>query len=179
MGNLLSKAEGRFTAGSLNDMFGPTNIAATFAEIEDLRRTFPHLLNPANNPGPKAARKQTLRFAAFLITDEVLFDGLYPAPRLRAWLRWLTWLGTQTGGTRTLNGASFNGTASQLILHVLATAMPPGGPPSPVQFSWTHNSAVGQFAVAGKTNAGFSIEVVSRRNSEVSANGDDEDDINP
>jgi hypothetical protein len=179
MGALLTEGEARFTAGSLNDMFGSANIAATFAKIEELRKTFPHLLNPANNPGPKAARRQTLRFAAFLLTDELLFNGTYPAPRLRAWLKWLTWLGGHQGGTRTLNGAAFNGTGSQLVLNVLSQALPPGGQPSPVRFSWTHNTNVNQFTVAGNTNAGFSIDVVSPQHSEVNANGDDEDDINP
>ena len=95
MGDFMDEAEGTFTAGSLNAMFGAANVATTFAQIEQLRVTFPRLLNPANNPGPKAARRQTLRFAAFLITDEVLFNGNYPAPKLKTWLKWLTWLGTQ------------------------------------------------------------------------------------
>lgn len=178
MGGLLVEGEARFAVGSLNEMFG-TNIASTFKKVEDLRKTFPRLLDPANNPGPKAARRQTLRFAAFLLTDEVIFNGEYPAPRLKAWLKWLTWLGGYQGGTLTLNGATFNGTASQLVLKVLSQALPLGGQPSPVHFSWTHKSNEGLFSVDGKTNAGFSIDVVSPRHSEVNANGDDEDDINP
>ncbi len=179
MGNFMDKEEGTFTAGSLNDMFGDTNIDDTFAKIEQLRVTFPRLLNPANNPGPKAARRQTLRFAAFLITDEVLFNGNYPAPRFRAWLKWLTWLGKQQGGTLTLDGSPFSGTASQLMLRVLSRALPPGGPPSTVHFSWNHDSHINQFAVSGTTNTGFSIDIVSPRHSDVTANGDDEDDIDP
>ena len=177
MGDFMGSKEGAFTAGSLNSMFGANNIAATFDKIEKLRKAFPNLLNPANNPGPKEARRQTLRFAALLITDEVVFSGNYPAPKFKTWLKWLTWLGKQSGGTITLNGAVFNGTASQLMLRVLAQALPPGGQPSPIHFSWRHDSHIAQFLVAGTTNAGFEIEIVSRRHSEVGGNGDDEDDI--
>ncbi len=173
----MGSAEGAFTAGSLNSLFSSGNIAATFAKIEQLRATFPNFLNPANNPGPKQARRQTLQFAAFLITDEVVFNGNYPAPKFKTWLKWLTWLGTQNGGTITMNGAAFNGTASQLMLRVLTQALPPGGQPSPVHFSWTHDRNVGQFSVAGITNAGFSIAIISRKHSEVGGNGDDEDDV--
>ncbi len=179
MGDFMDKDEGTFAVGSLNDLFSATNIATTFAEVEQLRVTFPHLFNPANNPGPKNARKQTLRFAGFLITDQVLFDGFYPAPRFRKWLKWLTWLDTVQGGTLTLNGAAFNGTAGQLVLQVLKKALPPGGQPSPVSFSWTHDSNIANFAVVGTTNAGFSVGLVSPDHSEVNANSDDEDDINP
>ena len=178
MGDFLSKDEGTFTAQSLNDMFSAGNIGNTFAKLEELRKTFPHLLNPANNLGPKDARKQTLRFAAFLTTDELVFSGLYPAPKFRAWLKWLTWLGTQNGGTLKLNNANFNGTASQLILQVLAQALPPGGPPTAtgIVFNWTIGAA-NQFGVSATTNQQFSINVTSIDHSQVNAHSDDEDDI--
>jgi hypothetical protein len=179
MGDFMDDKQATFTAGSLNELFGPTKIAATFAQLEQLRKTFPHLLNPANNPGPKAARRQTLRFVAFLITDEVVFNGNYPAPRFRGWLKWLTWLGKQSGGTLTLNGATFNGTASQLMLQVLSQALPRGGQPSTVHFGWTHKSDIALFKVTAITNSGFSIDLVTPDHSEVNANGDDEDNIDP
>src|SRR6201996_3145082 len=180
MGDFMDKDEGTFAVGSLNDLFGPANIATTFATVEQLRVTFPHLFNPANNPGPKNVRKQTLRFAGFLITDQILFDGLYPAPRFRKWLKWLTWLDTVQGGTLTLNGAAFNGSAGQLVLQVLKQALPPGGQPSPVRFDWTHNSSIANFAVEATTNAGgYTVGLVSPDHSEVNTNSDDEDDINP
>jgi hypothetical protein len=178
MGDFLSKEEGIFVTGSLNDMFGPTNIAATFARIEQLRKTFPHLFNPANNPGPKAARRQTLRFAAFLINDEVQFDGTYPAPKFKQWLKWLTWLGAHNGGTLTLNNANVNGTASQLILKVLALALPPGGNPTAVRFGFTLDNSGNQFGVsATTTNPLFHIDVTSVDHTQVTANSDDEDDV--
>jgi hypothetical protein len=179
MGDLLTDKEAMFTAGSLNDMFSPTKIVDTHKKIENLRKVYPRLLDPAGNPGPKAARRQTLRFAAFLLTDELTFSGRSPAPRFKAWLKWLTWLGSYEGGTLTLNGLPFNGTASQLVLTVLSQALPPSRQPSPVQFSWTHKSAEALFSVDGKTNAGFSIDVVSRKHFEVNANSDDEDEIDP
>jgi hypothetical protein len=177
MGNLLSKDEGTFTAQSLNDMFSSANIATTFARVEQLRNTYRHLLDPVNNPGPKAARRQTLRFAAFLINDELVFTGVSPAPKFKQWLKWLTWLGQQTGGTLKLNNASFNGTASQLILKVLALALPHNGTPAPVRFDWSNDSSGSQFAVSAVTNAGFSISVVSVDYSHANANSDDEDDV--
>ncbi len=177
MGNLLSKDEGTFTAQTLNDMFSNANIATTFALVEQLRKTYKHLLDPANNPDTKAARKQTLRFAAFLINDELVFTGVYPAPKFKQWLKWLTWLGKQTGGTLMLNNANFNGTASQLILKVLAQALPSGGTPAPVTFHWSIDSSGNQFAVSAVTNAGFSISVISVDHSHANANSDDEDDV--
>ena len=178
MGDFLSKEEGTFVAGTLNEMFGPTKIAATFARIEQLRKTFPHLFRPANNPGPKAARRQTLRFAAFLINDEVQFNGNYPAPKFRQWLKWLTWLGTQNGGTLKLNNANFNGTASQLILNVLAQALPPGGNPTAVHFSFILDNSGNQFGVSATTTSQiFSVEVTSVDHTRVNANSDDEDDV--
>ncbi|QOZ55866.1 hypothetical protein XH90_34180 [Bradyrhizobium sp. CCBAU 53338] len=68
MGDFIGAAGAAFTTGSLNWMFD-TDIKATFATIEELRKTFPNLLLPMQNPGPKEARKQTLRFAAFLLTE--------------------------------------------------------------------------------------------------------------
>ncbi|MBR0793993.1 hypothetical protein JQ615_01175 [Bradyrhizobium jicamae] len=179
MGDFLSKDEGTFTANSLNDMFSAGNIGATFAKVEELRKTFPHLLNPANNPGPRAARKQTVRFAAFLLTDDLLFSGIYPAPKFRAWLKWLTWVGTQTGGQLRLNGTNFNGTASQLILQVLAQALPPGGRPASggVVFNWTSDPTGNQFGITATTTPQFSIDVTAVNVSHVNANSDDEDDI--
>ena len=32
----------------------------------------------------------------------MVFNGNYPAPRFRAWLKWLTWPGTQQGGSPAL-----------------------------------------------------------------------------
>ncbi len=177
MGDLLSKEEATFVGGSLNDMFSITNIAATFAQIEELRKTFPQLLNPVNTADPKAVRKQTLRFTAFLINDEVNFNGNYPAPKFRQWLKWLTWLDKQNGGTLKLNKGNFSGTASQLILQVMAQALPPGGPPTPIQFNWHQDNTGNQFAVTATTNAGFLIDVVSINHSQVNANSDDEDDV--
>lgn len=51
MGDFLSKDEGKFTANWLNDMFSGGNIKAVFDEVEELRKTFPHL--PANKPRSK------------------------------------------------------------------------------------------------------------------------------
>jgi hypothetical protein len=177
MGDLLSKEEAKFAAGSLNDMFSTTNIAATFAQIEQLRKTFPHLFNPTNTADSKVARKQTLRFAAFLINDEVSFNGNYPAPKFRQWLKWLTWLDGQNGGTLKLNNANFKGTASQLILQVMAQALPPGGPPTPIQFSWSQDNTGKQFSVIATTNAGLRINLVSVNSSQVDVNSDDQDDV--
>lgn len=98
MGAFLGAQQARFTTNTLNDQFGPQNIAATFATIEELRKTYPNLLNPKPNPGPREKRRQTLRFAAFLLNGDNVLDGTYPAARLNGWFRWLTWLFTQTGG---------------------------------------------------------------------------------
>jgi hypothetical protein len=76
-----------------------------------------------------------------------------------------------------LNNASFNGTASQLILKVLALALPHNGTPAPVRFDWSNDSSGSQFAVSAVTNAGFSISVVSVDYSHANANSDDEDDV--
>lgn len=177
MGDFMDREEGTFTAGTLNQMFGPQSIAGTFAQIEELRDIFPNLLNPKNNATAREARKQTLRFAGFLITDELTFDGTYPAPKFKAWLKWLTWMDRVPGGTLILDNGYFGGTAGGLILEVLSQALPPGGQPSPVHFSWNHDNDIHNFNVTGTTRPGFSISVTSPRHSEVNANSDDEDDV--
>jgi hypothetical protein len=176
MGDFIGAQGAAFTTGSLNWMFG-TNINATFATIESLRDTFPNLLLPMQNTGPKQARKQTLRFAAFLLTDEVTFDGNYPAPHFKHWLKWLTWLGKKAGGTVTLDGADYPGKASELILDVMARALPHGGTPAPIHFSWTNDAAVAHFTVAGTTIGGFRIDIISPDHGHVAANSDDEDAV--
>lgn len=175
MGSLLLTGEGQFAANSLNDLFGSANIANTFASVEELRTLYPNLLNPIKNPSPREARRQTLRFAAFLLTDVVVFDGTYPAPKFRKWLKWLTWLDAKGGGKVTLNGLDYPGTGGELILKILAEALPPGGPASPVRFDWSLDN--NNFGVAAVDAGGFSVRVTSVDHSKVSSNGDDEDDI--
>ena len=177
MGDFMDRAQGTFTAGTLNDLFGPRNVGATFTQIEELRKTFPNLLNPKNAPTNKEARRQTLRFAGFLITDEMTFDGTYPAPKFKAWLKWLTWMDRVPGGTLILDNGFFAGTAGGLILQVLAQALPPGGPSSPVHFRWNHDNNITNFKVTGTTRPGFCVTITSPRHSEVNANSDDEDDV--
>lgn len=178
MGSLLLIGEGKFAANTLNDMFDADNIADTFAKIEELRKTFPNLLNPMPNPGPKDARRQTLRFAAFLITDQVVFGGTYPAPKFKKWLKWLTWLDSKAGGKQTLNDLDYGGSGSQLVLKILSEALPPGGPPSPVRFDWSNDATGNNFGVAAWDAGGkFAIKVTSVDHSKVSANSDDEDDV--
>jgi hypothetical protein len=174
VGGFLNTGQARAAAVGLNDQFGPNNIAATFATIEELRKTFPNLLNPMQNPGPKDRRKQTLRFAAFQINDQLIFDQAYPALRYNNWLKWLTWLYTQQGNL-SLNGAAFNGTAGDLITQVLAQALPPGGSPSTVEFRYTHDPIVANFSVDATTNPNFLVHVHAPNASQV--NGSDEDDV--
>src|ERR1700730_3246104 len=119
MGSFIGAAQAQFTQDTLNDQFGPQNVATTFATVEELRKTFPNLLNPLQKPSPREKRKQSLRFAAFQINDGLVFDGTYPAPHFNKWLKWLTWLQIQAKGTFTLDGAAFNQTAGELIVQVL------------------------------------------------------------
>jgi hypothetical protein len=174
MGDLLLTAQAQFTTDTLNDQFGPQNVGATFATIEELRKTFPNLLNPKQQPTVREKRKQTPRFAALQINDGLVFDGTYPAPKFTKWLKWLTWLNTQQGNL-ILDGGHFNGTAGELVVQVLAKALPPGGQPSPVQFSFSHDSNVGHFKVEAITIGSFHVNVTSPDHSEV--NGVDEDDV--
>ena len=176
MGSFISPGQAQFTTDTLNDQFGPQNIAATFATVENLRKTHPNLLNPILNPGPRKKRKQTLRFAAFQINDNLVFDpALYPAPHFNKWLKWLSWLQGQGTGTFTLDGAAFQGTGGELVVKVLAGALPPGGVPSPVRFSFTHDSNISHLRVDGSTSPTFQVDVTSPDHSEI--NGKDEDDI--
>ena len=174
MGSFLNPGQAQFTQDTLNDQFGPQNVAATFAMVERLRKTFPNLLNPKQNPTPREKRKQTLRFAAFQINDNLVFDGTYPAPHFNKWLKWLTFVYKQQGNL-TLDNAPFNGTAGDLIVKVLATALPPGGPPSPVHFTFSHDTNIAHFAVVATTAPNFHVDVTSPDHSEV--NGADEDDV--
>jgi hypothetical protein len=40
MGSFLNPGQAQFTQDTLNDQFGPQNVAATFAMVERLRKTF-------------------------------------------------------------------------------------------------------------------------------------------
>jgi hypothetical protein len=174
MGGFVGPDSTSFVTGTLNDQFGSANIQATFKGIEELRKTFPNLLNPKQNPSAKERRKQTLRFAAFQIQDDLVFSNLYPAPKFTKWLKYLTWLYMQTNGTFTLDGASFSGTAGELIVKVLAQALPHGGTPKPVQFSYNHDSDASDLTVvATTTTTPFTISVTSPNQSEVSDNDED------
>jgi hypothetical protein len=107
MGGFVGPSSTSFVTGTLNDQFGSANIVTTFKEIEELRKTFPNLLNPKPNPSAQERRKQTLRFAAFQIQDGLVFNQFYPAPKFTKWLKYLTWLYMQTNGNFTLDGAVF------------------------------------------------------------------------
>lgn len=175
MGGFVGPGSTSFVTGTLNDQFGPANIQATFKEIEELRKTFPNLLHPKASPSGKEKRRQTLRFAAFQIQDELVFNQFYPAPKFNKWLKYLTWLYMQQNGTFTLNGTQFNGTAGELIVSVLAKALPPGGTPSPIQFSYSHSSDIADLTVEATTTPNFGISVISPDHSEVT--GSDEDNV--
>jgi hypothetical protein len=175
MGSFMSTGQAQVAADSLNGQFGPQNIASTFATIEELRKAFPNFLNPMQNPGPRDKRKQTLRFAAFQINDQINFSANYPAPKFTHWLRWLTWLNLQQNGLFTIDGAAFGGTAGQLVVKVLAQALPPGGNPSPINFAYIHDSDISNLAVEATTNPDFKIIVTAPKHSEVT--GNDEDNV--
>ena len=176
MGGFLPGSDAEFTANSLNAQFGAQEIANTFKTIEQLRKTFPNLLNPMASPGPREKRKQTLRFAAFQINDAIAFSDLYPAPGFNKWLKWLTWLNTQKDGTFKIDGVNFNGSAAECIVTVMAKALPPGGPAKAVHFSWAHDSSIKRLKVeATTTTTPFEIAVTSPDHSDLK--DADEDDL--
>ncbi len=173
MGGFIGASSTSFVTGTLNDQFGSANIQTTFKEIEELRKTFPNLLHPKQNPNGKEKRRQTLRFAAFQIQDALVFNQFYPAPKFNKWLKYLTWLYIQQNGTFTLDNTPFDGTAGELIVSVLAKALPPGGTPSPVQFSYNHAPDVADLAVEATTSPHFHISVTSPDHSEVTPSDED------
>lgn len=175
MGGFIGAGSTTFVTGTLNDQFGSANIQATFDKVEELRKTFPNLLNPKQNPTVKEKRRQTLRFAAFQLQDELVFNSFYPAPRFNKWLKYLSWLHAYSTGTFTLDSAQFNGTAGALIVQVLAQALPPGGQPHAVEFSYKHDPDLGSVEVHATTTPNFTISVISPDHSEVT--GSDEDNV--
>ena len=175
MGGFIGPGSASFVTGTLNDQFGSANIQATFKQVEELRKTFPNLLHPKKNPSAKEKRRQTLQFAAFQTQDELVFNQFYPAPKFNKWLKYLTWLYIQQNGTFTLDNSQFNDTAGELIVSVLAKALPPGGTPSPVQFSYNHSSDVADLTIKATTTPSFRIDVTSPDHSEVT--GSDEDNV--
>jgi hypothetical protein len=174
MGGFIGPGSVSFVSGTLNDQFGSGNIQDTFEKIETLRKVFPNLLHPKHSPTVKEKRKQTLRFAAFQLNDELTFNNFYPAPKFTKWLKYLTWLNMQQNGAFTLDGTPFSGTAGELIVQMLAKALPPGGPPSTVQFSYNHDPDVANLMVEATTSP-FGVTITSPDHSEVI--GNDEDNV--
>jgi hypothetical protein len=177
MGGLLTRAQAVTVTKSLKWMFDD-DLQNTFAKVEQLRKVYPNFLDPTVAVGDaKAARKRTLRFAALLLTDGIPFDGSYPARKFKQWLKWLTWLDVKGGGTVKLDGATYNGSASELIIETLYKALPPGGNPTKVFFKWDEDANVG-FTVLVKSSPA-TIEVISVKANHPSINegSDDQDDV--
>ncbi len=175
MGDFFVASEARRAVNGLNWLFDD-DLSNTFQKVEKLRKVYPNLLNPTSTTDPWEVRKQTLRFAAFHVTDKVPFNtGGYPAKKFRKWLKYLTWLGQETGGTRKLNGNDYQGTAAALILEALQAALPPGGSPKKVLFKFDPGALK---VIVTTTSSPIRIEVSSKREQDgIPDNGDDEDDV--
>jgi hypothetical protein len=171
---------------SLNYLFDE-DIAKTFKNVEAIRVVVPTFLNPMWAKKKTELRKETLRYAAFHLTDELRYSNKYPAKKFQKFLKWLTWLGQQNGGDLKLDGAVWvppndsTGTPidyapSNLLLYALQQALPPGGTAKPVKFL---NFSEGQLAVyVDRTTTPWTIEVHSQKeNDTMPDHGDDEDDV--
>jgi hypothetical protein len=181
MGDLLAAKDARLVANTLNWLFND-DLANTFGKVEGLRAVFPNFLAPQTTTDPKMKRRQTLRFAAMLLTDGVPFNDDYPARKFRQWLKWLTWLQVKSGGSVKVNGTAVTGKASKHILDAIATALPHGGRARPVQFTWDEDSSTSgaNFAVdIVTTTTPITISIVSVRvnHPSVTEDGDAEDDV--
>jgi hypothetical protein len=183
MGDFFLTADARNVARSLNWLFDE-NLNDTYTTINRIRAVYPTFLNPDGDPDPRAYRRQTLRFAAFHLADGVPFTGTkYPAKKFRKFLRWLTWLAGQGGGTLTENNAPYAGsgpfdaTAAGLILKTMHDALPyPAGTPKKIKFKWDP----GPLSVTVTTAADRNRIVVTSMKEEDVIGGpqpDDDDDV--
>lgn len=178
MGGLLLARDAKLVTSTLDGMFDG-DLQKTFEKVELLRQLYPTFLNPTTAVGDaKALRKRTLRFAALLLTDGIIFDGTYPGRRFKQWLKWLTWLDQKSGGTVKRDNVSYTGPASELILETLYAALPPGGNPTKVIFKWDEDASTG-FKVLVTTGNPATIEIVSIKHNhpDIHEGSDDEDDV--
>ena len=171
---------------SLNYLF-EENLAATFLKVEYIRRAFPTFLNPTWARNKTQLRKETLRYAAFHLTDELRYSRKYPAKKFQKFLKWLTWLAQQSGGDLKLDGANWvppndsqgvqiDYAPSNLLLYALQQALPPGGTPSAIRFVDFSERALAVYV--DRRTTPWTIEVHSQKeNDGMPDHGDDEDDV--
>lgn len=182
MGDLLAVHDAMTVTNSLNKLFGP-DLDDTYEKVQKIRKIHSNFLNPsAGNAHHK--RRQTLRFAGFLLTDEVEFDGQYPARKFKQWMKWLTWIQEKGNtGTVTFNGAPSTEKPSKLILDALVYALPPqtGGMAKQVVFKWDEDSTTEGTAFTLEIVTGNPTKITMRsvkHNHKTIADGSDDEDEN-
>lgn len=94
MGELFAAGPARLAGAGLTEMFNATNIRATRDRVNGLRTYFPGLLRSRDTAPPNTpTRQMTLRFAAWLLTSDIVYSPDDPSRgNFRDWLKWLTYL---------------------------------------------------------------------------------------
>jgi hypothetical protein len=179
MGQLINVASALATANTLNWMFN-TNLANTIVVVGSLRTAVPELLKAINHP-PK--RRESLRFAAFLLNDQIPFTvndpvdhkGAKPKESFKKWLRWLTWIDLEdAAGWVDGNGHALASAPGFLIRQTIDAAL---ARPVPISFTWNEKAAGKPVLSIDTTNAAlWKIDMLSISVKGVNKNSDDEDD---
>jgi hypothetical protein len=185
MGQFFGATAATSIAHSLNWMFDD-DFSNTRQTVMDLRKYFPDLLNYSGSAKP--SRKESLRFAAFLLNDQIPFSTQDPVDHnpnnskksFRKWLKWLTWIDLEDASNWTIKDGSNNslpGTPGQNIRHTISDALTNK---TKIKFSWNLDNSGGKSTlVIDKSNGNlWKISIVSQDVTKVN-NGDSDEDDNP
>jgi hypothetical protein len=182
--NLSSKGA-KAVVVSLNDMFGANGIKTTAANFSALSKLYPQLLQyDPKQTDPRKVRQSTLRFAAWVLTSDVVFSGpnvntLYPADKFIKWLKYCRWLDVSNEAKMpvTLNGQDPGQPPAQVIANTLYTALT-AKTPIPVAFGWDEDpdvKATSLEVTCDPKNPPFVIDVTSPKADDIQINDDGDD----